>query len=457
MKKKKKGLSFFMGEKNKFTGRVGFVLAAAGSAVGLGNLWRFPYLAAKYGGGTFLFIYLVLAVTFGFTLMITEVTIGRKTGKSVLDAYGVLNKKFKFIGYLSAIVPVIIFPYYCVIGGWVVKYVSVYLMQEGLAAAKDTYFSQFISTTMQPILFLVVFLLVTASIVVGGVEKGIEKFNKILMPILILLSIIIALYGLTVPGAMEGFIYYITPNISKLSFEALVAAAGQLFYSLSLAMGIMVTYGSYMKKEEKIESCIKYIEIFDTGIAFIAGLIIVPSVFAFAGGEQAASTSGPGLMFVMLPKVFASMKFGHIIGGAFFILVFLAAVTSSISLMETIVSMIAEKTKWSRNSICLMVILIAFAMAIPSTLGFGIWSGVTILKLSILDFFDFISNTILMPVIALLMCIFIGHVMKTDLIAEEINLSEEFKNRKLYDMVIKFIAPAFLVLILITSIMGTFQ
>ncbi len=446
-----------MGEKNKFTGRVGFVLAAAGSAVGLGNLWRFPYLAAKYGGGTFLFIYLVLAVTFGFTLMITEVTIGRKTGKSVLDAYGVLNKKFKFIGYLSAIVPVIIFPYYCVIGGWVVKYVSVYLMQEGLAAAKDTYFSQFISTTMQPILFLVVFLLVTASIVVGGVEKGIEKFNKILMPILILLSIIIALYGLTVPGAMEGFIYYITPNISKLSFEALVAAAGQLFYSLSLAMGIMVTYGSYMKKEEKIESCIKYIEIFDTGIAFIAGLIIVPSVFAFAGGEQAASTSGPGLMFVMLPKVFASMKFGHIIGGAFFILVFLAAVTSSISLMETIVSMIAEKTKWSRNSICLMVILIAFAMAIPSTLGFGIWSGVTILKLSILDFFDFISNTILMPVIALLMCIFIGHVMKTDLIAEEINLSEEFKNRKLYDMVIKFIAPAFLVLILITSIMGTFQ
>ncbi len=446
-----------MGEKKKFSGKVGFILAAAGSAVGLGNLWRFPYLAAKYGGGTFLLIYLVLAVTFGFTLMLTEVTIGRKTGKSVINAYGVLNQKFKFIGYLSALVPIIIFPYYCVIGGWVVKYVSVYLMKEGVTAAKDTYFDQFISGTIQPIIFLIVFLLVTASIVVGGVEKGIEKFNKILMPILILLSIAIALYGLTVPGAVEGFLYYITPNMSKLSFEALVAAAGQLFYSLSLAMGIMITYGSYMKKEEKIESCIKHIEIFDTGIAFIAGLIVVPSVFAFAGGEQAASTSGPGLMFVMLPKVFASMKFGNVIGGAFFILVFLAAVTSSISLMETIVSMIEEKTKWSRNLVCLVVIILAFSMAIPSTLGFGVWSGVTILKLSILGFFDFISNAILMPVIALLMCIFVGHVMKTDVIAEEINISEEFKRRKLYDIVIKYIAPTFLVLILITSIISTFQ
>lgn len=448
---------YFMGEKKKFSGKVGFILAAAGSAVGLGNLWRFPYLAAKYGGGTFLLIYLVLAVTFGFTLMLTEVTIGRKTGKSVINAYGVLNQKFKFIGYLSALVPIIIFPYYCVIGGWVVKYLSVYLMREGMAAAKDTYFDQFIGGTIQPIIFLIVFLLVTASIVVGGIEKGIEKFNKILMPILILLSIAVALYGLTVPGAIKGFLYYITPDISKLSFEALVAAAGQLFYSLSLAMGIMITYGSYMKKEEKIESCIKHIEIFDTGIAFIAGLIVVPSVFAFAGGEQAASTSGPGLMFVMLPKVFASMKFGNVIGGAFFVLVFLAAVTSSISLMETIVSMIEEKTKWSRNLVCLVVIILAFSMAIPSTLGFGVWSGVTILKLSILGFFDFISNAILMPVIALLMCIFVGHVMKTDVIAEEINRSETFKRRKLYDIVIKFIAPAFLVLILITSIISTFQ
>lgn len=446
-----------MGEKKKFSGKVGFVLAAAGSAVGLGNLWRFPYLAAKYGGGTFLFIYLVLAVTFGFTLMLTEITIGRKTGKSVMNAFGELNQKFKFIGYLTALVPIIIFPYYCVIGGWVVKYFTVYLMKEGTAAAQDRYFENFISGTTQPILFLTIFLIVTAAIVVGGVEKGIEKFNKILMPILIILSIFVALYGLTVPGAMNGFLYYITPNVNKFSIEAVIAAAGQLFYSLSLSMGIMITYGSYMKKEEKIESCVKYIEIFDTGIAFISGLIVVPAVFAFAGGEQAASTSGPGLMFVMLPKVFDSMKFGSIIGGAFFLLVLLAAVTSSISLMETIVSMIEEKTKWSRNMVCLVIIIIAFAMAIPSTLGFGIWSNIKIIKLSILDFFDFISNTILMPVSALLMCIFVGYVMKTDIIAEEINVSEEFKRKKLYDVVIKYIAPTFLVIILITSIINTFK
>lgn len=444
-----------MGEKKKFSGRIGFILAAAGSAVGLGNLWRFPYLAAKYGGGTFLLIYLILALTFGFTLMLTEITIGRKTGKSVINAYGELNSKFKFIGYLSALVPVIIFPYYCVIGGWVVKYFFVYLMQEGVAASEDGYFTNFIGGTTQPILFLSLFLIVSAVVVMGGVEKGIEKFTKILMPILIIIAIIVAFYGLTVPGAMDGFFYYITPDLSKLSFEAVIAAAGQLFYSLSLAMGIMITYGSYMKKEEKIETCVKNIEIFDTGIAFVAGLIVVPSVFAFAGGEQAASTSGPGLMFVMLPKIFNTMKFGNVIGGAFFALVFLAAVTSSISLMETIVSMLEDKLKLNRIISCIIVILIAFAMAIPSTLGFGVWSDITILKMSFLDFFDFISNTILMPIVALMMCIFIGFIMKTDIIEEEINVSEEFKRKKLYDIVIKFIAPAFLVLILVTSIINT--
>ncbi|MFA9375975.1 MAG: sodium-dependent transporter [Lachnotalea sp.] len=446
-----------MGEKKKFSGKIGFILAAAGSAVGLGNLWRFPYLAAKYGGGTFLLIYFVLAITFGFSLMLTEITIGRKTGKSVVNAYGALNPKYKFIGYLSALVPIIIFPYYCVIGGWVIKYLTVYIRNESVAATQDTYFTNFITGTTQPILFLAVFILVTAAIVVGGVEKGIEKFNKILMPILILLSIGVAVYGLTVPGAIDGLLYYVTPDISKFSFAAVVAAAGQLFYSLSLAMGIMITYGSYMKKEENIEQCVRHIEIFDTGIAFVAGLIIVPSVFAFGGGEQAASSYGPGLMFVILPRVFHSMKFGSIIGGAFFALVFFAAVTSSISLMETIVSMVEEKMKWNRITSCIVIISIAFAMALPSTLGFGAWSSVQIIGMSILDFFDFISNTILMPLVSLFMCIFVGYIMKPDIIAEEISTSGPFKSRKLYNIVIKFIAPLFLVLILITSIIGAFH
>lgn len=443
-----------MEEKSKFSGKIGFIFAAAGSAVGLGNLWRFPYLAAKYGGGTFLFIYLILAITFGFAIMITEITIGRKTGKSVLTAYAALNKKFSFLGYLAALVPIIIFPYYCVIGGWVVKYVGVYFTNQASAATNDTYFSGFISGVGEPVICLLIFLFATALIVASGVEKGIEKFSKLLMPILIILSVVIALYGLTVHGAINGLLYYITPDASKISFSAVIAAAGQLFYSLSVAMGIMITYGSYMRKEEKIESCVRQIEIIDTAIAFIAGLIVVPSVFAFAGGEKAASTSGPSLMFVMLPKVFASMPFGEVIGAAFFVLVFLAALTSSISLMETVVSMLTETTGWKRRTVCLIVTGVGFLIALPSMLGYGVWGNITILGMQFLDFFDFISNTILMPIVALLTCILIGYVTKTKIIADEISMNEPFKGRILYDIMVKFVAPVFLVLILLTSILS---
>lgn len=446
-----------MNETNKFTGKIGFVMAAAGSAVGLGNLWRFPYLAAKYGGGNFLLIYLILTVTFGFSLMVTEIAIGRKTGKSVLNAYGALNKKYKFIGYLTAIVPVLIFPYYCVIGGWVIKYFVAYGSGEAQLAAGENYFTGFITQTTQLIVYLLIFIIATAIIVVLGVQKGIENFSKILMPLLIILTVGIAIYGLTVPGALDGFVYYFKPDFSKFTFEAILAAVGQLFYSLSLAMGIMITYGSYMKKEENIESCVRQIEIFDTGIAFLAGLIVIPAIFTFPNVEQSLSSSGPGLMFVVLPKVFNNMPLGNIIGTAFFVLVFFAAITSSISLMETIVAMVEEKTGWKRSTICIIVVIISIALALPSTLGFGMWSGITLFGMSFLDFFDFISNTVLMPVVALLTCIFVGYVLKPEVIADEISISEEFKSRKLYNVTIRFIAPAFLLLILLTSLISKFN
>ncbi len=446
-----------MNESKKFSGKIGFILAAAGSAVGLGNLWRFPYLAAKYGGGTFLLIYLILTVTFGFSLMITEITIGRKTGKSVVNAFGALHANFRFIGYLAAIVPVLIFPYYCVIGGWVVRYFTAYMSGEAKLAAGDNYFPDFISQTGQPIIFLLIFIMATAIIVVFGVQKGIEKFSKILMPILIILTIGIAIYGLTIPGAAEGFIYYIKPDVSKFSIDAILAAVGQLFYSLSLAMGIMITYGSYMKKEENIESCVRHIEIFDTAIAFLAGLIIIPAIFTFHNVEESLSSSGPSLMFIVLPKVFSNMAFGDIIGGAFFALVFFAAITSSISLMETIVSMLEEKLGWSRITTCITVVIFSFALALPSTLGFGAWSDITVFGMSFLDFFDFISNTVLMPIVALLTCIFVGYVLKPRFIEEEISRTGEFKSRRLYNITIRFIAPAFLLLILITSILTKFN
>lgn len=443
-------------KKSNFSSRIGFILTAAGSAVGLGNIWRFPYLAAKYGGGIFLLIYLILAVTFGFTLMITEIALGRKTGKSALYAFSDLNSKYSFLGVLASIVPMIIFPYYCVIGGWVTKYLAVYATGHGADATDAGFFTSYIGLVGQPLFWLLLFIGATSVIVMLGVEKGIEKASKFLMPILIVLSIGIAIYGLTIPGAMDGLIYYIKPDFSKFSFNAVLAAMGQLFYSMSLAMGIMITYGSYVHKNENIESSVRNIELFDTGIAFVAGLIIIPSVFAFSGGDQSVLSSGPSLMFITLPNVFNSMKFANFIGFVFFVLVLFAALTSAISLMETIVSILQDKFHTRRIPTCLFVMLTAFLIAIPSSLGFGVWSGIQPLGMSFLDFFDFISNSVLMPVVALGTCLFVGYIVKPSAIADEVKKSAPFKSEKLYTILIKYVAPVLILLILISSVANAF-
>lgn len=442
-----------MEKKNSFTSKIGFVLAAAGSAVGLGNLWRFPYLAARYGGGMFLLIYLIIAVTFGFALMITEVAIGRKTGMSALSAFSVLNKKWGFTGIIACAVPCIIFPYYCVIGGWVVKYLIAFFTGQGSAAAGDAYFSEFISGSFEPLILLCVFLFLTSGVVMLGVQKGVEKASRFLMPVLVVLSVIIAVYSVTRDGAAAGLIYYIKPDFGKFSINLVFAALGQLFYSMSLAMGIMITYGSYMTKDSDLEKSVRQIEIFDTGIAFVSGLIIIPAVFAFSGGDESVLSSGPSLMFITLPKVFEGMPMGHIMGAVFFILVLFAALTSSISLMETIVSFIEEKTTFKRITVCLIVMAVSLVLAIPSSLGFGILSGVQPLGLSILDFFDFISNNVLMPVVAFLTCIFVSFVAKVDTVISEVEISSPFKSRKLYTVVIKYIAPAFILIIFVSSVL----
>ncbi len=434
-------------KRSSFSGKLGFILAAAGSAVGLGNLWRFPYLAAKYGGGIFLLVYLILAVTFGFTLMIAEVAIGRKTGLSAIGAFRKLNRKYSFIGYLASLVPIIILPYYSVIGGWVVKYFSAFLSGQTSAAAQDSYFTSFIGTSTEPVLCLVIFILITAVVVFLGVEKGIEQVSKTLMPILVILTVGIAIYSITLPGAIDGLIYYVKPNLKQFSLTTVVAAMGQLFYSMSLAMGIMITYGSYMKKEVNLEQSVTQIEVFDTGIAFFAGMMIVPAVFVFNGGDGAAINAGPGLMFVTLPKVFDSMPFGTVIGTLFFLLVLFAALTSSISLMETIVSIVQDMLHWSRRLSTIIVTLFSVAVALPSSLGFGKWSGIQPLGMSFLDFFDFISNSILMPVVALLTCLFIGYVVKPKAVIEEVRLNSRFKREKLFRIMIKYIAPVCIIII----------
>ncbi|MBP1573781.1 MAG: sodium-dependent transporter [Oscillospiraceae bacterium] len=447
--------------KSGFSSKIGFILAAAGSAVGLGNIWRFPYLAANYGGGVFLLTYLIFAVTFGFALMITEIAIGRKTGKSVIGAYKAIDKRFSPLGLLAALVPAIILPYYCVIGGWVLKYLTVFVSGNGTQAAGDgSFFTSFIGTTAQPTLFFAVFVAITAAVVMLGVKKGIEQVSKFMMPLLVILTIVIAVFTVTREGALEGVKYYLIPNfdgftVSKL-LKTIAAAMGQLFYSMSLAMGIMITYGSYMRKEDSLEGSVRHIEIFDTAIAFLAGLIIVPSVFVFSGGNTDTLKAGPSLMFITLPNVFESMKGGQIIGAVFFVLVALAALTSSISLMETVVSIICEKFKIKRIPCCLIVIVLCVAIGMLSVLGYSIWDTVTIFGYQFLDFFDFISNNIMMPIVAFLTCMLISYVVGTKYIEDEVTLGQQrFKARALFRVMVKYICPVCMIIILITPFVTT--
>ena len=443
-------------ERSTFSGKLGFVLAAAGSAVGLGNIWRFPYLAAKYGGGIFLLVYLVLVVTFGFALMTAEISIGRKTGLSAIEAFKALNKKYAFIGYLASIIPIIILPYYSVIGGWVTKYLVTFVSGDVASAAHDGYFDGFITGVSQPIVYFLIFIGLTWLTVMFGVEKGVEKVSKFMMPVLIVLSLVIAVYSMLLPGAINGVLYYITPDFSKFSIKTVLSAMGQLFYSMSIAMGIMITYGSYMKKDVNLESSVKQIEIFDTGIAFLAGLMIIPAVFVFSGGDEAALGKGPSLMFVTLPKVFQSMKGGAVVGAAFFVLVLFAALTSSISLMETVVSIFQDKLKLGRKSACIAVLVLSIVLGIPSALGYGVWGGIKIIGMQFLDFFGFISNSVLMPMVAFLTAVFVGYVVKPKACIDEIEETAPFKRKNLFVVVIKYIAPICIVLILLSSVLDAF-
>ena len=443
-------------KRSSFTGGLGFVLAAAGSAVGLGNLWRFPYLAAQYGGGIFLLVYLILVVTFGFSLLILEIAIGRKTKQSSINAYKTLHKKFGFLGYLAAIVPTLILPYYGVIGGWVIKYMLVFFTGEGKAAATEGFFGSFIGSNVSPMIFFVIYLLLTVIVVGFGVEKGVEQASKILMPILLILTIGISIYVVTIPNSLEGIKYYLLPDFSKFSFKTICAAMGQLFYSMSIAMGIMVSYGSYVKDDIKLTSSVNQIEIFDTAVAMLAGFMIVPAVYVFSG-EAGLSASGPGLMFETLPKVFDMMPMGGLLGGAFFVLVFFAALTSSISLTEAIVSMIIDKFKVTRVKAVIIVFVVSLLLGVPSALGFGAWSDITVLGMDFLTFFDYISNSVLMPIVAIGTCLLGGWFVGTKCFEDEITKNgEEFSRRGIFRVMIKYVAPVCLVIILVSYTLAQF-
>ena len=460
--------------RGSFTGSIGFVLAAAGSAVGLGNIWRFPYLAAKDGGGLFLLCYLILALTFGFTLLVTEISIGRKTGRSPLTAYLHIHPKMGWIGPIACLIPMLILPYYCVIGGWVMKYLFAYLTGNGAAAVADTYFTGFITAQWSPVIWFLVFFAATMFVVYKGVDKGIERLSRILMPILVVLILGIACFSLTLRHTdgsgvtrtgLQGFMVYVVPNFEGMTLKQLLIvltdAMGQLFYSISVAMGIMITYGSYVKKDTNLIKSVNQIEFFDTAVAFLAGMMIIPAVFTFMGHEG-MSASGPALMFVALPKVFNEMGtvIGTIVGILFFVTVAFAALTSSVSIMEAVVSCAMDKLGWDRKKACVMVSAIALVLGIVVCLGYNVLYFEAVLpntpagkNAQILDVLDYISNYVLMPVVSTATCIFIGWVVKPKAIIDEVTLNgEKFNREKLYIVMVKYVTPLMLMLLLLQAL-----
>ena len=443
-----------MAERHLFSNRMGFILATAGAAVGLGNIWRFPYLAAEYGGGIFLLIYLLLVVTLGFTIMITEIAVGRSTGCGVLGAFAKISRKWRFIGYLSLMVPCIILPYYSVIGGWVMKYGFEFITGggAGIASNAEGFFAAFTGSIASPIFWSVLFILITAVIMLFGVKKGIERTSRVLMPVLFVMLIGLAIYCICMPGGLDGLAYYLYPDFSKFSFEAVVAAMGQLFYSLTLGFGVMITYGSYLAKKENLEKSVHIIEIFDTGVAVLAGLLIVPAAFVFSGGSPESLGAGPGLMFEALPQVFETFPGGDIVGAIFFICVFFAALTSAICMYEVPVAALMEKFSIRRPAAVGIVTVFSIAVAVFVCLGYNVLDFVAIAGYNIFGMLDFFANSLLLPVVAILTCLLIGWIVKPKVVIDEIeDGGHVFKMKKVYLFVLKFFAPVAITLILLSN------
>ena len=445
--------------RSTFSGKLGYVLSAAGASVGLGNIWRFPYLAAKYGGGIFLLVYIILALTFGYTMITAETALGRMTQKSPVGAYHSFGKSkwLSFGGWINAVIPILIVPYYSVIGGWVIKYLAEYIIGHGEKLAEDGYFGSFISSGASAELCFVLFTFFTVAVIFGGVQNGVERVSKFMMPILVVLSLFIAVYSINLPGAAEGVKYFLIPNFANFSWMTVVSAMGQMFYSLSIAMGILITFGSYMKKDVSIEASTKNVEVFDTSIAIMAGLMIIPAVFAFSGGDANSLQAGPSLMFITIPKVFAGIKMGSFIGILFFFLVLCAAVTSSIALTESAVSTFQDELGWGRKKSAAVITLIMLALGTLSCMGYGPLASVEILGMQMLDFFDFLTNSVMMPIAAIATCLLVSRKMGVEKIEEEMTLENgKFRRKHIFNFMIKYLCPIFAAIILVSSVANAF-
>lgn len=438
----------------QWSSRFGFIMAAAGSAIGLGNLWKFPYIAGTNGGAVFLIIYVVFLVLLGIPILLSELAIGRFAGSNAIDSCKSINPKWGFAGAFGIIGAFGVLSSYCVVGGWVIRYIINSVTDSGMSA---DYFDSFSSRGFEPILWIFVFMALTCFIVTGGVAKGIERASSILLPILIVFLIGIMIYSLTLPGAGTGVKFFLVPDFSSIDgfkgfMRIALNAMGQVFFSLSLGMGTLITYGSYLPKNSGLVSSTAIIVIMDTIIAIISGFVILPAVFSF-GLEP---TEGFGLIFKTLPVVFSRMEGGTFISAIFFTLVLFAALTSSISLLEVIVAWVCSKTKLTRTAASVIISLLIFTAGCFASLSVGAVPEISVGGMSLFEFFSFFSDKIIMPLGGFFICILTGYIWGIPKASDEISNGGKlrFGMKGLFSAAVRYIAPALIAVIFITSLIG---
>lgn len=447
-------------ERGSWGSRIGFLLAAAGSAIGLGNVWKFPYLCGEYGGAAFIVTYIVILVLVGFTIMLTELILGRHSQQGPVGAYRAIKQKWAWVGAIGILASYLILTYYSVIGGWIIKYII-----SGISGNFNTtdvdalggIFTTFIGKPFEPLVYHAIFMVLTLTIVMGGIQGGIEKASKIMMPALFVILFVVVIRAVTLPGASAGLEYMLKPDWSKFGIDVIVAALVQVFFSLSLGMGVIITYGSYLGKGENLATSAVQIPLLDSAAALLSAFAVLPAVFALGYNPSA----GPGLLFITLPGVFAKMPMGSIFGVLFFIFVLFAALSSSISLLEAAVTYFVDEHGWKRRKATIILGLVAFLLGIPSSLANGpVLSGMTFIKgMNFFDSMSFFAESLLLPLSAFLLSLFVGWVWGTKNAVEEAtnNGTVKFGFAKIWTISIKYIAPIGIGFILLKNISVLFM
>lgn len=439
-------------ERENWTSRLGFILAASGSAIGLGNIWRFPFITGTNGGAVFILIYLAAILFIGYPILVSEMSLGRFTEKNPIGAFKKIAPKtaWPLVGALGVLSGFVILSYYSVVAGWGISYI----FKSFSFTAESNFpqiFADHIGSLSQPIIWHGIFMFLTVAVIGAGVVNGIQKIVKILMPILFVIIFLLIFRSVTLKGAAEGLSFYLKPDFSAISFQTFADAISQAFFTLSLGMGAIITYGSYLSKKESINGSAAYVLIFDTAVALLAGFAIFPAVFAF-GFDPA---SGPGLTFITLPAVFTQMPFGSFFSIIFFVLLTIAALTSSISMLEVVVAFLIDEYNWQRKKASYLMGFLIFLVGIPPLLGYSSFSGFSFLGMDLLDTYDWFSNSIFLPTGGILTSIFVGHIWGAKNAVRESNQNSRFQLGRIYTILLKYLVPAAVIFIMFFNIYQT--